>query len=133
MLIDSARLMSGHPAADPDLDVQADALKGKYVQMAPGLTSFAGPWGVSYAANLTPDSTTGIGAWSEENFLNMFKTGKHMGMENGRPILPPMPWFNMMQAEEVDLKAMYAYLRSLKPVTNKVHAPVTPDQVKIKK
>jgi hypothetical protein len=54
------------------------------------LTAFVGPWGISYTANLTPDSATGIGAWSEAAFINTIRSGKHLG--NGRDILPPMPW-----------------------------------------
>ena len=53
------------------------------------VTAWAGPWGVSYAANLTPDKRTGIGAWTADQFIKTMRTGKHLGV--GRPVLPPMP------------------------------------------
>jgi mono/diheme cytochrome c family protein len=81
-------------------------------------TAFAGPWGVSYARNLTPDQLTGIGIWSEDTFIKTLRTGKHWGVS--RPILPPMPWQNLRQMKEEDLRSIYAYLRSLKPIRNQV-------------
>jgi hypothetical protein len=92
--------------------------------MAPDITAFVGPWGVSYAANLTPDSATGIGAWTEAQFISTMRTGKHLG--NGRPILPPMPWDEIRKKTDDDLKAMFAYLKSLPAVNNRVPGPVTP-------
>jgi hypothetical protein len=53
-------------------------------------TAFAGPWGISYAINLTSDPDTGVGKWREEDFVAAIRTGKHLGV--GRPIAPPMPW-----------------------------------------
>jgi hypothetical protein len=90
------------------------------------LTAWAGPWGVSFAINLTPDKATGIGEWSESNFIQMARTGKHQGQPNGRDVLPPMPWFNMKDLTDADLKAMWAYLRSLPPVKNQVPLPIAP-------
>jgi mono/diheme cytochrome c family protein len=81
-------------------------------------TAFAGPWGVSYAINLTPDEITGMGIWTEEMFINAMRTGKHFG--TSRPIMPPMPWQNLSRATDEDLRAIYAYLRSIKPITNRV-------------
>ncbi|HKR66896.1 MAG TPA: diheme cytochrome c-553, partial [Thermoanaerobaculia bacterium] len=81
-------------------------------------TAFAGPWGVSYARNLTPDQVTGIGIWSEEMFIKTIRTGRHWGVS--RPILPPMPWFNYRKMTDEDLKSVYAYLRTIKPVHNDV-------------
>src|SRR5688572_9511930 len=134
MRLDSSKLYAGHPQGSPLPPVNPDALKpGQWYQMAPDVTAFAGPWGISYAANLTPDSTTGIGAWSEETFIKTLRTGKHLGLENGRPILPPMPWYNLAKVSDEDLRAMYAYLRSLPPVVNRVPAPVPPNEVALKK
>ena len=82
------------------------------------LTAWSGPWGVSYAMNLTPDENTGIGSWSEETFVKALRTGKHMGQS--RDILPPMPWHWISQASDDDLKAIYAYLRTIPPVKNRV-------------
>jgi hypothetical protein len=52
------------------------------------LTAWSGPWGVSYAINLTPDQDTGIGIWTEEMFIKAIRSGKHMGEASSRPILP---------------------------------------------
>ena len=60
-------------------------------------------------------------------FIQARRTGKHQGQPGGRDILPPMPWFNYKQASEEDLKAMWAYLRSLPPVKNQVPFPVPPN------
>jgi hypothetical protein len=81
-------------------------------------TACAGPWGISYAANLTPDRNTGLGIWTEEMFVKALRTGRHMGVS--REILPPMPWPAFRNATDEDLKAIYAYLGSLTPVLNHV-------------
>jgi|GraSoiStandDraft_8_1057269.scaffolds.fasta_scaffold334840_1 mono/diheme cytochrome c family protein len=127
-LPDSSKLLSGHPANEPLPPIYANSLKpGNWISMAPDITAFVGPWGISYAANLTPDSATGIGAWSEATFMNTVRSGKHLG--NGRDILPPMPWPFIGKLTDDDLKAVYAYLRSLPPISNKVPAPVSPPDV----
>lgn len=87
-------------------------------------TAWAGPWGVSFAANLTPDNVTGIGAWTEEVFIKAMRTGKHMG--EGRPVLPPMPWPAVAQRTDDELKAMFAYFQSIKPIANQVPQPIPP-------
>jgi mono/diheme cytochrome c family protein len=132
---DASRFLSGHPSNIPVANFDGNALKpGNFLQFSPDLTAFAGPWGVSYAANLTPDSTTGIGAWTEDVFIKTLRTGKHLGQENGRPILPPMPWTNFKKLTDEDLKAMYAYLRTIPPVNNRVPGPVPPaDAAKLAK
>ena len=95
--------------------------------MAHGLTAFVGHWGATFAANLTPDNSTGIGKWTEKTFIDALRNGKHAGA--GRPILPPMPWQNVAKATDDDLKAMLAYFKSLPPIKNKVPAPIPPDQL----
>lgn len=124
---DTTKLLSGHPAGEllPPVDRNTEK-PGQWIQMSGDATVFAGPWGVSYTANLTPDSATGIGAWTEEVFIKTLRTGKHLGQESGRPILPPMPWYNIGRMTDDDLSAVYAYLRSLPPVNNKVPAPTPP-------
>lgn len=133
-VIDSTKLLSGHPANMPLPPVDPTMLKpGQWMGMAPDVTAFVGPWGISYAANLTPDSATGIGAWTEEVFIKTLRTGKHLGMDNGRPILPPMPWYFVNQLTDEDLSAIFAYLKSLPPISNKVPAPTPPNQAVAKK
>lgn len=129
--LDSAKLLSGHPATGmPMPPIDKNALKpGNWMLFSPDLTEAIGPWGISYSANLTPDSATGIGAWAEDVFIKTLRTGKHLGQDGGRPILPPMPWTDFAQANDDDLKAIFAYLKALPPVSNKVPAPVSPQDV----
>jgi hypothetical protein len=122
---DSTKLLSGHPANEPLPPLGADAGKPtSWIDMSPDVTTFVGPWGISYAANLTPDSATGIGAWTEEQFINTLRNGKHLG--NGRQILPPMPWQDFGKKTDEDLKAIFAFLKSLPAVSNRVPGPVPP-------
>ena len=129
-VIDSTKLMSGHPAKASLPPVDPKSLQpGNWISFSPDLTAAIGPWGISYSANLTPDSATGIGAWSESTFINTLRTGKHLGDPNGRPILPPMPWDMFGKKTDVDLKAVFTYLKSLPPVSNRVPPPVAPPDV----
>jgi hypothetical protein len=73
---------------------------------------------VSYAINLTSDAETGIGKWRESDFVQAIKTGKHLGV--GRPIMPPMPWPAYRNLSDADLKAMFAFLKTVPPVKNRV-------------
>jgi hypothetical protein len=95
------------------------------VTVASTLTAWSGPWGTSFPANLTPDPETGLGKWTEQDFVDTIRSGRHMG--RGRQILPPMPWFNYAKATDEDLKAIYAYLRSIPPVRNRVPEPIPPE------
>lgn len=129
MELDSSRLLSGHPEELPLPEIDPRALQPGYWTMFNGhLTAAVGPWGLTYARNLTPHET-GIKGWKEEVFIKALRTGKHMGMEAGRPIMPPMPWFNFVNAEEEDLKAIFRYLQTLKPVDNYVPEPLSPEEV----
>ena len=123
--LDTKRLLSGFPSSQkvpaiPEGVIGPNSWGGLCTN---DLTGWAGPWGVSFASNLTPDKETGIGAWTEKKFITTLRTGKTPG---GRPILPPMPWESIQQASDKDLKAMFAYLMSLPPVRNMVPAPVPP-------
>ena len=89
-------------------------------------TAWSGPWGISYTANLTPDPETGLGKWTEQNFKDTIKTGRHLG--RGRAILPPMPIPAYSNFADEDLSAIFAYLRTIPPVKNKVPAPVIAEQ-----
>jgi hypothetical protein len=79
---------------------------------------------VSFAANLTPDKVTGLGNWTADLFIKTMRTGKHLGV--GRPVLPPMPCNDIAMLTDGDLKAMFAYLKSLKPLVNAVPQPIPP-------
>ena len=87
-------------------------------------TAWAGPWGVSFTANLTPDADTGMGQWTLRNFVDTIRTGRHMG--RGRPVLPPMPIPAYKNFTDQDLEAIYSYLRSIPPISNKVPEPLEP-------
>jgi hypothetical protein len=123
---DNSRLLSGHPASDnpPNIPVGVIGPNNWGALASNDMTAWAGPWGVSFTFNLTPDDATGIGVWTESSFLQAMHTGKHMG--TGREILPPMPWYEIGKAKDSDLKAMFAYLKSLKPVSNQVPQPMPP-------
>jgi len=122
---DMSRLLSGHPQGAPD---PASALSGHDMgAIGPTFTSFRVPFGVVYSFNLTPDRDTGLGAWTEDMFVKAMRTGRHMG-GNGRPILPPMPWMNLAQQGDSDLRAIFAYLRTIPAIHNDVPAPKVPDE-----
>ncbi len=123
---DPMRLLSGHPEKEPAAKIPAGVITptGWVALTNFHLSAWAGPWGISYAANLTPDDLTGIGAWTEEVFIKAMRTGRHMG--SGRAILPPMPWQNYGKMNDADLKAIFAYLKSLRPVRNAVPQPISP-------
>ncbi len=73
-------------------------------------------------SNITPDSTTGIGSWTEDAFLAKFRSNSAPEMVNKNPgaMNTMMPWAMYGKMKDEDLKAIYAYLRSLPPVANKV-------------
>ncbi len=123
---DESILLSGHPASLSALDFPADKLdpNGWAVMTNGHFTAWAGPWGISFAANLTPDEKTGLGTWKEEDFIKAVRSGKHMG--TGRDILPPMPWPLIGKMSDDDLKAIFAYLQSLPAVPNLVPGPIPP-------
>lgn len=120
---DMSRQLSGHPEG---LVITAGAaLSQPWAWAGTGTnTAFAGPWGVSFASNLTPDQNTGLGIWTEDMFVKAIRTGRHMGVS--RAILPPMPWPWFRHFSDEDLKAMYAYLRSVPPIKNRVPDPLPP-------
>lgn len=124
---DMSRMLSGHPQ---DLVMPAaPALgQGPWQWAAAGTnTAFAGPWGVSFTANLTPDAETGLGKWTEETFIQAIRTGKHEGQ--GRPILPPMPWPQYRNATDDDLRSVFMYLKTIPAIKNRVPLPVEPAEV----
>jgi mono/diheme cytochrome c family protein len=121
---DMTRALSGHPESDK-LPPPPKLGQGPWIWTAAGTnTAFAGPWGVSYTANLTPDKLTGLGIWTEETFIKTIRTGRHWGVS--RPILPPMPWSVYRNLTDEDLKSVFAYLRTIKPIHNQVPDPLPP-------
>lgn len=122
---DESRFLSGHPASEK-VETGPNGLSpdGWMAACNPHMTAWAGPWGISFAANLTSDKKTGLGNWTEDQFIQAMRTGKHRGF--GRPILPPMPWFNYLKGTDEDLKAMLAFLKSTRPIVNEVPPPVPP-------
>lgn len=112
---DTTRLLSGRPVTTwPPQQTDGE------IRASLDLTAWAGPWGNSYAANLTPDTETGLGGrYTEASFIKTIRTGKKPEGEN---LLPPMPWSVYQNLTDEDLKAIYAYLTTLKPVKNFVRA-----------
>ncbi|MCR8668349.1 c-type cytochrome [Aestuariibaculum sp. M13] len=124
MELDFDRLLSGHPA-DEILPPYDETTAKSYLLFNMGLTAATGPWGTSFGANLTPDAT-GIGSWSEAQFLTAIKLGLYKGMEGSRPLLPPMPWQSYKNLPDDDLKAIFAYLKTIKPIENIVPSNIPP-------
>jgi mono/diheme cytochrome c family protein len=120
---DFSRMLSGHPE-DAKLPPPPKLDNSPWFAATAGMTAWAGPWGISYAATLTPDENTGLGIWTEEMFIKAMRTGKHMG--ESREILPPMPWQNVATLTDEELKAMFAYLRSIPAIKNQVPEPIAP-------
>jgi len=120
-IIESLRF-SGYPADRALQKVDTNTVKNGWMLLGGDLTSAVGPWGMSFAANLTPDET-GIGNWKEEQFIKALREGKFKGLDGSRPLLPPMPWFVYKNLTDDDLSSIFAYLKSNKPVHNEVPAP----------
>ena len=115
--------LSGYPSDRPVGKVIPGFLEqNDWILFGSDGTAAAGPWGISFAANITSDES-GIGSWSYEQFKIALTQGKYKGLENGRPLLPPMPWFNYSDMKEDDLEAIFQYLKSTPAVRNLVPAP----------
>jgi len=111
----------------PPVDVSE--IKKGWTLFNEDFTSIAGAWGVSFAGNLTSDET-GIGNWTEEQFKKAITKGKYKGLDNSRTLLPPMPWPQFSILNDADIKAIYTFLKSTKPVKNVVPAPKTLAELK---
>ena len=128
---DLTRLLSGHPqnvrvTAAPGLPLQG----GWIVAINETNTAWAGPWGVSFTPNLTPDPATGIGGWTEQRFIASIRNGKRSG--TGRDLLPPMPWRMYAKLSDDDLKAIYLYLRTIPAISNRVPNAIPPPAKTVK-
>jgi mono/diheme cytochrome c family protein len=121
---DMTRMLSGHPeglelAFPEPMPTMPWAMVGSATN-----TAFAGPWGISFATNLTPEEVTGMGIWTEDMFVKALRKGRHMGVS--RPIMPPMPWPAYGQMTDDDLRAVFAFLKSIPPIRNRVPAYLPP-------
>ena len=121
---DMDHMLSGAQAGTQLAPYDTTTTKG-WVLMSMTMNSFVGPWGTSFAANITSDAT-GIGNWTFDNFRKALVEGKSKGMDGARTLLPPMPWQNFQHIDEADLKAIFNYLKSTKPISNIVPNPIPP-------
>jgi len=114
-----------HTPGDPSPD-----MKRRY---AGGREFKGGPRMIVRSSNLTPDPETGLGKWSEERFVSRFAEFKEYNQPDAKfPALSPanftvMHWLSLSGMQEADLRAIYAYLRTLPAQVNKVevHPPST--------
>ena len=122
---DYDRALSGQPEGEKiTAPFKNDPKSPWQVHASGNLTAWTGAWGVSFAANITGDTNTGIGIWTEKMFIDAMRTGKHMG--TSRQILPPMPWQMQSKLTDEDLKAIFAYLKTVPPINNHVPDPIPP-------
>lgn len=124
--MDMELALSGHPTSMPLPDIDRAELEKKGIAATQSMTAWLGPWGVSYAGNITSDDDTGIGQWTEEQFFIALREGKYRGVRNARPMLPPMPWEVFQNMSDTEIKAIYAYLQSTKPISNQVPYAIPP-------
>jgi mono/diheme cytochrome c family protein len=71
------------------------------------------PFGLAYASNITPDRNTGLGVWSEEDFVRAMTQG--VGL-HGKELFPVFPYTSFTRIERRDLRDLWAYLRTVPPV-----------------
>jgi hypothetical protein len=122
---DTTLLLSGHPEKLPPPEVDRKDIEGKGLAVTRTMTAWVGPWGISYSANLTSDES-GIGNWQESNFITAIREGKYKGIPGSRTLLPPMPWQWYRHMTDDELKAIFAYLKSTKPIRNVVPSTTPP-------
>lgn len=127
MGLDTKRILSGHPREEVLPEFFKDGVSKGIIQSNNGLTAWKGPWGISFAANITPDGESGIGNWTLEQFKTSLREGKAKGLPGSRMLLPPMPWFNFAVMSDTDIESVFEYLKSLPPVKNHVPAPMEPN------
>jgi mono/diheme cytochrome c family protein len=123
--LDMERALSGHPTQQPLPELDRKDLESKGVAATQGLTSWIGPWGISFASNITSDAT-GIGNWTEEQFFIALRQGKSKGIATNRQMLPPMPYEMFQHMTDEEISAIFAYLKSTNPIDNIVPQPLPP-------
>ena len=122
---DSSLLLSGHSDKMPVAQVDRKQIETKGYVVSSDFTSWVGPWGISYTANLTPDET-GTGKWTEEQFIYAIRNYVLHGLPGARPLLPPMAMMPAKHFSDDELKAIFAYTRTIKPIRNIVPAATPP-------
>ena len=120
------KILFGHPSDKklPDLP-NAPVGSQQWLEVVSNLDSTVWIAGdkIVFSANITPDRETGIGKWSNEDFINTIRTGMHPGWK--KELNKPMPWLDYAKLSNEQLTSIYSYLMSQKPVYNKVPGPVT--------
>lgn len=116
MTPDPARLLSGRPSTTK-MPSKADG----EIHASLDFTAFYGPWGQTVASNLTPDMATGLPGrgYNEKTFMQTMRTGKK---PNGTAVQPPMPVEVYQNLSDDDLRSIWMYLQTLKPIRNAVLA-----------
>lgn len=115
---DMARYLMGFDASEGLPPVPNNVPMGTWVLFKGDLTAAVGPWGTSYAGNLTPHNT-GIGTWELTQFIKALREAKYKGLENTRPMMPPMPRHYAYLTDD-DIEAIFLYLQTIKPIENVV-------------
>ena len=118
---DMDRYLMGFDSSQPLPPIPENVPLGPWALFSGDLTAAVGPWGTSFAANLTPHES-GIGAWSLNQFDKAIREGKYKGLDNSRPIMPPMPVESFKFLTDEDVEAIFVYLKTLKPIENIVPA-----------
>lgn len=126
-VIDPNTNFGGHIDGDLSETVDKESLSN-WVLFNMSNTAAVGPWGISYAANISSDPT-GIGNWTEEQFFRSMREGQYKGLKDTRKLLPPMPWPNYAQLTDEDLRAIFAFLKSTRPVKNVVPPALSPEML----
>src|SRR5690606_35584669 len=107
-------------------DCHTQSEKGEYKEGMDfaGGTAYQLPSGTVYSANITPDIKTGIGSWTKEQFISRFKmyadSSYHLATLKQDDFQTIIPWMMYGGMENEDLEAIYVYLKTVKPIKNKV-------------
>lgn len=125
---DKDRFLSGYDQDQelPDLPY-AKIMAGETEKMfyTTDATVWVGRWGVSFAANLTPEPETGIGNWKEEDFIDIFRGNRHFA--EGAEVISPMPVNVYSRLGFFELRSIFIYLQTLPPVVNSVPVRIPPE------
>ena len=122
---DTSLYLSGHPEQLPAPAVDRKQVESKGMVMTADFTAWVGPWGITYSANLTPDPT-GTGNWTEDQFVYALKNSVSKGLPASRHLLPPMSMMPAKDMTDDECKAIFAYLRTIKPIKNNSVQPTAP-------